>query len=94
MPIGPRWFDDSYPKPNEYAEMGKVILDELSKRKYPHDQFAFTNLINRTDIQTLRRDVEQYVDAGMTHFTLGEKAEDEKCLTEIGLVVKEIGGSY
>lgn len=94
MPIGPRWFDESYPKPNEYSKMRKVILDELRKRKYPAEKFVFTTLINRTDIPTLRRDVEQYVDAGMTHFTLGEKAEDEKCLKEIARVAKEIGGSF
>ena len=75
----------SYPKPDEYSKMKKVILDELNKRKYPEEKFVFTTLINRTEIQTLRRDVEQYVDAGMTHFTLGEKAENEKCLQEIGL---------
>lgn len=94
MPIGPRWFDESYPKPNEYSKMRKVILDELTKRKYPEEKFAFTNLINRTDIQTLRKDVEQYVDAGINHFTLGEKAEDEKCLKEIALVAKDVGGSF
>ncbi len=94
MPIGPRWFDETYPKPNEYSKMRKVILDELNKRKYPEGKFVFTNLINRTDLQTLRRDVEQYVDAGMNQFTLGEKAENEKCLKEIALVTKEIGGSF
>jgi alkanesulfonate monooxygenase SsuD/methylene tetrahydromethanopterin reductase-like flavin-dependent oxidoreductase (luciferase family) len=94
MPIGPRWFDETYPKPNEYSKMRKVILDELNKRKYPEGKFVFTNLINRTDLQTLRRDVEQYVDAGMNQFTLGEKAENEKCLKEIVLVAKEIGGSF
>jgi hypothetical protein len=94
MPIGPRWFDESYPKPSEYSRMRKVVLDELKKRNYPEDKFAYTNLINRTEIETLRRDVEQYVDAGMTHFTLGEKAEDERCLKEIVLVATEIGGSF
>ncbi len=93
MPIGPRWFDDSYPKPGQYAEMRKIILPELNKRNYPQDKFVFTSLINRTDIGRLRRDIEQYVAVGMTHFTLGEKAENEKCLSEIALIAKEVGGS-
>jgi hypothetical protein len=94
MPIGPRWFDDTYPKPAEYAKMSKNILGELKKRDYPVDRFVFTNLINSTDIPTLRKDVEQYVTAGMNHFTLGEKAQDEKCLKDIAVVEKEIGGSF
>jgi alkanesulfonate monooxygenase SsuD/methylene tetrahydromethanopterin reductase-like flavin-dependent oxidoreductase (luciferase family) len=94
MPIGPRWFDDTYPKPTEYSRMRNVILDELRKRKYPVDKFVFTTLINNTEISTLRRDVEQYVEAGMTHFTLGEKAQDEKCLKDIAVVAKEIEGSF
>jgi alkanesulfonate monooxygenase SsuD/methylene tetrahydromethanopterin reductase-like flavin-dependent oxidoreductase (luciferase family) len=93
MPIGPRWFDESYPKPDQYAKMRQVILGELNKREYPQNKFVFTTLINRTDIPTLRRDVEQYLDAGMTHFTLGEKANDDTCLKEIERVAKEIGGS-
>jgi len=94
MPIGPRWFDDSYPKPAEYAKMRGIILNELRKRRYPNEKFVFTTLINNTDIPTLRKDVEQYKEAGMTHFTLGEKAQDEKCLKDIATVAKEIGGSY
>jgi len=94
MPIGPRWFNDTYPKPAEYLKMRKTIVDELRKRNYPENNFAFTTLINNTDIPTLRRDVEQYREAGMTHFTLGEKAENEKCLKDIATVAKEIGGSF
>lgn len=93
MPIGPRWFDDTYPKPEQYARMKQAILGELKKREYPHSKFVFTTLINRTDLPTLKRDVEQYRDAGMTHFTLGEKAQDEGCLKEVAVVAKEIGGS-
>ena len=93
MPIGPRWFDESYPKPDQYASMRGVIKEELEKRGYPQGKFIFTTLINRTEIASLRKDVEQYVDAGMNHFTLGEKAENEKCLKEIEVVAKEIGGS-
>ena len=94
MPIGPRWFDDSYPKPAEYSKMRAVILKELRKREYPTDKFVFTTLINNTAVTTLRRDVEQYVEAGMTHFTLGEKAENENCLRDITVVAEEIGGSF
>jgi alkanesulfonate monooxygenase SsuD/methylene tetrahydromethanopterin reductase-like flavin-dependent oxidoreductase (luciferase family) len=93
MPIGPRWFDESYPKPDEYAKMRKVILGELSKRDYPQSKFVFTTLINRTDIPSLRKDVEKYVEAGMNSFTLGEKAENDSCLKEIVRVATEIGGS-
>jgi alkanesulfonate monooxygenase SsuD/methylene tetrahydromethanopterin reductase-like flavin-dependent oxidoreductase (luciferase family) len=94
MPIGPRWFDDSYPKPAEYSKMRGAILAELRKRNYPENKFVFTALINNTDIPTLRRDIEQYREAGMNHFTLGEKAQDEKCLKDIAVVAKEIGSSF
>lgn len=94
MPIGPRWFNDTYPKPGEYSKMKQVIIDELRRRGYPREKFVFTNLINNAEIPTLRRDLEEYVNAGMTHFTLGEKAQDEKCLKDIAVVAKEIGGSF
>ena len=94
MPIGPRWFNDTYPKPDEYSRMRRVILGELRRRQYPEGKFVFTTLINNTDIPTLRKDVEQYLEAGMTHFTLSEKAQDEKCLKDIAVVAKEIGGSF
>ena len=94
MPIGPRWFNDTYPKPAEYAKMKASIVTELRKRNYPEGKFVFTTLINNGELQTVRRDVEQYVDAGMTHFTLGEKAQDENCLRDIAVVAKEIVGSY
>jgi probable F420-dependent oxidoreductase len=93
MPIGPRWFDDNYPKPHQFSEMKQVIMEELKKRNYPAQKFVFTNLINRTDITTLRKDVEAFVEAGMNHFTLGEKAENENCLEQIAVVAKDIGGS-
>lgn len=93
MPIGPRWFDENYPKPNQFSEMRQIILKELKKRNYPEQKFVFTNLINRTDTPTLRKDVESYIQAGMNHFTLGEKAENDKCLEEIAIVAKDIGGS-
>jgi len=93
MPIGPRWFDDNYPKPHQFSEMKQVIVEELKKRNYPQQKFVFTNLINRTDITTLRKDVEAYIEAGMNHFTLGEKAENDSCLEQIAVVAKDIGGS-
>jgi probable F420-dependent oxidoreductase len=93
MPIGPRWFDDNYPKPHQFSEMKQVIVEELKKRNYPQQKFIFTNLINRTDITALRKDVEAYIEAGMNHFTLGEKAENDNCLEQIAVVAKDIGGS-
>jgi len=94
IPIGPRWFDESYPKPQEYESMRKIILMELEKRCYDKGKFVFTTLINRTDTATLQKDIEQYADAGMNHFTLGEKAQSEACLKAIGQVAKDIGSSW
>jgi alkanesulfonate monooxygenase SsuD/methylene tetrahydromethanopterin reductase-like flavin-dependent oxidoreductase (luciferase family) len=58
MPIGPRWFDDSYPKPNEYAEKKAIIVAELKKRGVSERKFVFTILINMTDLKTLRSDID------------------------------------
>ena len=94
MPIGPRWFDESYPKPEQYSQMRQIILQELRKRKISEKEFTFTTLISPApDIQTVRLDIERYTNAGMNYFILGEKAQSEKSLQTIETVAKEIGQS-
>ena len=94
MPIGPRWFDETYPKPEQYSEMRKTIIKELERNKISEKDFTFTNLISPApDIRTVRSDVERYIEAGMNYFTLGEKAQSEKSLQTIEIVAKEIGNS-
>jgi alkanesulfonate monooxygenase SsuD/methylene tetrahydromethanopterin reductase-like flavin-dependent oxidoreductase (luciferase family) len=93
MPIGPRWFDESYPKPDAYAKMHDVIAGLLKKRKYPVDDFAFTILISIADIDTLRKDVERYADSGMNQFTLGHNATNDSAIKDVETVMREIGGS-
>jgi len=93
MPIGPRWFDESYPKPEQYAEMHGVIEELLEKRGYREKDFAFTILIGMADVPTLRKDIEHYTEAGMNCFTLGHNVPDEGALKDVELVMKEIGGS-
>jgi probable F420-dependent oxidoreductase len=94
MPIGPRWFDESYPRPKQYSQMRETIIQELKKKRISEKDFTFTNLISPApDIQTVRSDVEQYIDAGMNYFILGEKAQSDKSLQTIETVAKEIGQS-
>ena len=93
MPIGPRWFDETYPKPEQYAEMHGTIADLLKKRNFREEDFAFTILISIADIPTLSKDVERYVDAGMNHFTLGHNVTSEEAIKDVSTVMKEIGGS-
>jgi len=93
MPIGPRWFDESYPRPEQYAKMHDTIGELLEKRGYPEKNFAFTTLISMTDVATLRKDIEHYVDAGMNQFTLGHNVPDEGALKDVEVVMKEVGGS-
>jgi alkanesulfonate monooxygenase SsuD/methylene tetrahydromethanopterin reductase-like flavin-dependent oxidoreductase (luciferase family) len=93
MPIGPRWFDDSYPKPDEYAKMKAIIVAELKKRGASERKFVFTTLINMADMKTLRADVDAFIDAGMNYFILGEKARSEESLKNMEKVAKEIGRS-
>jgi alkanesulfonate monooxygenase SsuD/methylene tetrahydromethanopterin reductase-like flavin-dependent oxidoreductase (luciferase family) len=93
MPIGPRWFDESYPKPEEYAEKKLRIVSELSKRKFPEEKFLFTILINMTDLAILRKDIDSYIRAGMNYFILGEKAKSEDSLRNIEEVAKDVARS-
>jgi len=93
MPIGPRWFDESYPRPMEYSDMKQKILSELKKRGYSERKFVFTSLISNTDLKKLRADVDEFIDAGMNYFTLGEKAKSEESIRSIVKVAKEIGRS-
>ena len=93
MPIGPRWFDESYPRPMEYSDMKQKILSKLKKRGYSERKFVFTSLISNTDLKKLRADVDEFIDAGMNYFTLGEKAKSEESIRSIVKVAKEIGRS-
>jgi alkanesulfonate monooxygenase SsuD/methylene tetrahydromethanopterin reductase-like flavin-dependent oxidoreductase (luciferase family) len=95
IPVGPRWFGESYTKPEEYSEMKKVILQKLKKRNIPERDFVFSILINTADTKTLRSEVEHYIDAGMNYFILGEsRAKDEStALKDIKRVANEIGRS-
>jgi probable F420-dependent oxidoreductase len=93
MPVGPRWFDESYPKPEVYKRKKARIVAELVKRKIPESHFVFTILINMTDLATLRKDVENYREAGMNYFMVGEKARSEESLRNIELVAKDLASS-
>ena len=93
MPIGPRWFNDSYPKPAEYAEMKAKIVSGLKKRGFSEKKFVFTTLINNAELKTVKADVEQFIDAGMNYFILGEKAQSEDSIKSVARVAKDIGGS-
>jgi len=93
MPIGPRWFDESYPKPEQYADMYRTIASLLKKRKLREKDFAFTILISNADTKTLAKDVERYIDAGMNHFTLGHNVTSEEAIRDVSTVMREIGGS-
>jgi alkanesulfonate monooxygenase SsuD/methylene tetrahydromethanopterin reductase-like flavin-dependent oxidoreductase (luciferase family) len=93
MPIGPRWFDESYPKPEEYAQKKEIIVQELKKRNKSEKEFVFTTLIDMADLKTLRSDIDRFIDAGMNYFVLGEKGRSEKSLENIEKVAREIGNS-
>jgi len=93
MPIGPRWFDESYPKPEQYAKMHGTIADLLKKRKVREEDFSFTILISIADIDTLAKDVEKYIEAGMNHFTLGHNVTSEEAIKDVTKVMRDIGGS-
>lgn len=93
MPVGPRWFGDDYPHPEAYVGMKAVIDGELRRRGRNRDKFVYTTLINVADVKTLRKDIDEYIAAGMNYFTLGDKAKDEESVRNLELVAKEIGGS-
>ena len=93
MPIGPRWFNDTYPKPETYSEMKQKIVSRLKERGYSERKFVFTSLINNTNLKTLRSDIDEFIGAGMNYFTMGEKANSEESIKSIVKVAKEIGGS-
>jgi len=93
MPIGPRWFNDTYPKPETYSEMKQKIVSRLKERGYSERKFVFTSLINNTNLKTLRSDIDEFIGAGMNYFTMGEKANSEDSIKSIVKVAKEIGGS-
>jgi alkanesulfonate monooxygenase SsuD/methylene tetrahydromethanopterin reductase-like flavin-dependent oxidoreductase (luciferase family) len=93
MPVGPRWFGEDYPHPAEYAKMKGIIDAELKKRGRDSSSFVFTTLINATDTATIRRDIDEYIAAGMNYFTLGDKAKDEDSVRAVERVAKDIGGS-
>jgi probable F420-dependent oxidoreductase len=93
MPIGPRWFDESYPKPDQYAKMHDTIAGLLKKRRVREEDFAFTILISITDLKTLSNDIDRYIDAGMNHFTLGHNVTSEEAINDVSKVMKEVGGS-
>jgi alkanesulfonate monooxygenase SsuD/methylene tetrahydromethanopterin reductase-like flavin-dependent oxidoreductase (luciferase family) len=93
MPIGPRWFDESYPRPDEYARKRSKIVSELGKREISKKDFVFTILINMADIATLRKDIDDYIQAGMNYFILGEKARSDESIRNIEMVAKDVAGS-
>jgi len=93
MPIGPRWFDDSYPKPEQYSQMKARISSELKKRNYSERKFVFTSLINNASLKEVRKDADEFIDAGVNYFTLGEKAKSMDSIKSIERVAKEIGRS-
>jgi probable F420-dependent oxidoreductase len=93
MPIGPRWFGDEYPRPDEYASMRTAILEEMKRRGRDPTHFVFTNLINMADTKTLLGEIDQFKEAGINYFTLGDKAKGEESVANIARVAREVGGS-
>ena len=94
MPIGPRWFGDEYPRPEEYAAMKRTILggDEeagpavLPVRVHQADQHGRDQDAEGGH----RRSTSQ---SGINYFTLGDKAKDEDSVRNIERVARDIGGS-
>jgi hypothetical protein len=94
IPVGPRWILEAGTPPDSYAQMKKVIVQELKKRNLTTQDFVFSVLIGHTDIKTLRLDVERYIEAGMNYFILGQPTEaNESFLREIERVAEDIGES-
>jgi alkanesulfonate monooxygenase SsuD/methylene tetrahydromethanopterin reductase-like flavin-dependent oxidoreductase (luciferase family) len=93
IPVGPRWIDGSYAKPEEYAEKKAAIVRGLKKRNISEKDFVFSVLISMTELPQLRSDIDKYVDAGMNYFIVGEKARSNESLSNIDAVAKEIGSS-
>ncbi len=94
MPIGPRWYGEGYPKPDEYSRMKEKIKSYLKMRGYDERKFVFTSLIdNSDDLVKVSSDVEDFIGAGMNYFTLGDRALSEDSVSSIEKVAKEIGRS-
>jgi hypothetical protein len=72
----------------------KAVIDaELRRRGRDPGRFVYTTLISTGDVDTIRKDIDGYVSAGMNYFTLGDKAKDEGSLRNLETVAREVGGS-
>jgi alkanesulfonate monooxygenase SsuD/methylene tetrahydromethanopterin reductase-like flavin-dependent oxidoreductase (luciferase family) len=93
IPVGPRWIDADYPNPQKYSELRKVIVAELQKRNIDEKEFVFSILINVSDTETLRKDIESYAKAGMNYFILGmaRQSNESESLANIERAAMEIG---
>ena len=59
IPVGPRWAGEFFPPPDAYAQMKKMIVQELEKRSADPDKFVFSILINYDeDMAKLSKEVE------------------------------------
>jgi alkanesulfonate monooxygenase SsuD/methylene tetrahydromethanopterin reductase-like flavin-dependent oxidoreductase (luciferase family) len=93
IPIGPRWAGSLFPTPEAYAVMKKGILTGLKDRyEYsdPH-RFVFSMLINYTDdMNVLRKEVKEYLAAGLNYFILGMADQKDNCAGKIQQVKEQV----
>ena len=95
LPIGPRWYSTDYPRPERYASLRKIIVEELKKREISEQRFVFSCLIDYSDPKNLTSDVESYVKAGMNFFTLGlSHQRDETALEKLEQVARDLVPSF
>lgn len=93
IPVGPRWAGSMFSTPEAYAEMRKTILSNLKDRYEYSDpkRFVFSMLINYTDdMNTLRKEVEEYIAAGLNYFILGMADQRDNCGWKIQQVKDEV----
>jgi alkanesulfonate monooxygenase SsuD/methylene tetrahydromethanopterin reductase-like flavin-dependent oxidoreductase (luciferase family) len=94
IPVGPRWAGEFFPPPDAYAQMKKMIVQELEKRSADPDKFVFSILINYDeDMAKLSKEVESYEKAGMNYFILGMSDQLVDCSKKIEWVTKEVCSS-
>ena len=93
IPVGPRWAGEFFPPPDAYAQMKKMIDQELAKRDDP-GKFVYSILINyQDDMGKLRKEIESYTNAGMNYFILGMSDQNVDCAKKIERVAREICSS-
>jgi len=91
IPVGPRWAGDFYPRPDAYSQMKETIISGLRERSIDPEKFVFSILINYSDdISLLRKETQQFIDAGMNYFILGMADQREECARKIARVKSDV----